>query len=74
MRANRSQTMNLTINGEVRDAGAVETLGDLITRLDIRREGTAIAVNDAVIPKSALVDYRLADGDAVEIITAVAGG
>jgi len=67
-------TMTLTINGERRDVGDARTVADLLERLGVRRNGTAVAINDRVIPSSTLSEHSLADGDAVEIIVAVAGG
>jgi sulfur carrier protein len=62
--------MRLTLNGVPLDADA-ETLHDLIGPLP---SGHAVAVNDEVVPRAQIARRPLADGDVVEVVTAVAGG
>ncbi|GAA3681618.1 sulfur carrier protein ThiS [Nocardioides ginsengisoli] len=66
--------MTITCNGEpVRtEARAVADL--LHERLGGRPDGVAVAVNGEVVPRSAWPDRLLADGDVVELVTAVQGG
>jgi sulfur carrier protein len=66
--------MKIFVNGEPRDAAPGTTLEALLTELAIRRDGTAVARNGDVVPRSALATTPLADGDTLEIIVAVAGG
>jgi thiazole synthase len=66
--------MTISVNGQARAAAEGTTLGDLIAELGIRREGIAVARNDDVVPRSTLDATPLRDGDAIEIIAAVAGG
>jgi sulfur carrier protein len=67
--------MTITFNGEALaiDAG---TVADLLTlRLDDPRpHGVAVAVNDEVVPRDDWPRRPLADGDVVEVVTAVQGG
>jgi sulfur carrier protein len=67
--------MTITFNGEALavDAG---TVADLLTlRLDDPRpHGVAVAVNDEVVPRADWPRLPLADGDVVEVVTAVQGG
>jgi sulfur carrier protein len=63
-----------TINGEERDLPEGATVADVLRQLGAPQSGIAVAVNDRVVAKRALADVSLADGDAVEIIRAVAGG
>jgi len=63
-----------TINGEERDITEGLTVDGLLDLLGLGREGIAIAVNEHVIGRAAYKQERLRDGDAVEIIKAVAGG
>lgn len=68
--------MKLQLNGEPK-AFDLDTLtvGDLLEQLDIaQRRGVAIAVNNAVVPKSQWDEHQLRDNDAVEIIRATQGG
>ncbi len=66
--------MRTTINGEQRELAEGTTLGGLLSELGVETTGIAVAVNDAVVRRAALQDHALRDGDAVEIIRAVAGG
>ncbi|WP_010525550.1 sulfur carrier protein ThiS [Nesterenkonia sp. F] len=44
------------------------------TPADGRRLGVAVAINSAVVPRSAWAGTELAHGEQVEIVTAVQGG
>ncbi len=68
--------MKLTINGKERELAAVGTLEELLRALGIppERTGTAVAYNDIVVPKGRWAETQVADGDRIEIITAVQGG
>jgi thiamine biosynthesis protein ThiS len=63
-----------TINGEQRELAEGTTLGVLLNELGVEMTGIAVAVNDAVVRRAALPEHTLREGDAVEIIRAVAGG
>lgn len=65
---------SLTLNGKTVRYPDVDTLGELVAQLGLRREGIAVAVNDDVIPRARIDAFPLHDGDTVEIIVAVAGG
>jgi len=63
------------LNGESRelaDASPASALRALGVAVD--RGGIAVAVNGAVVPRSEWTASRLADGDEVEVLTAVQGG
>ncbi len=68
--------MELTINGEKKDVGEVQTVGGLMTLLGFspRPGGVAVAVNGAVVPGSEWPEAPLNPGDTVEVIHAVQGG
>jgi sulfur carrier protein len=66
--------MTIKVNGQPREIAAGATLGDLVAELALRRDGIAIARNADVVPRGSIDTTALADGDAVEIIAAVAGG
>ena len=66
--------MTITVNGEARDLDDGATLGALLDVLDVRRDGTAVALNDDVVPRARHGEVVLHDGDRLEIIVAVAGG
>ena len=76
----------LTVNGAPHSAAAPLTVADLVAeRTGIRDTtgglapggaalGIAVAVNAGVVPRSAWTTAHLADGDAIEIVTATQGG
>ncbi|MBV8150663.1 MAG: sulfur carrier protein ThiS [Candidatus Eremiobacteraeota bacterium] len=67
--------MQARVNGEKREFEEGLTLAQLMERLGVPRErGFAVAVNDAVVPRAQQDEFRPRDGDAIEIIRAVAGG
>lgn len=66
--------MTVTVNG---DAWTVEdgaTVADVVARLGAPSRGVAVAVDGGVVTRAAWVSLVLADGAAVEVITAVQGG
>ncbi|MBM7518862.1 sulfur carrier protein ThiS [Nocardioides nitrophenolicus] len=68
-------TLTITCNGEpvAVDAATVADLLEL--RLGAARpHGIAVAVNEEVVPRGGWSSRRLADGDVVELVTAVQGG
>ena len=68
--------MRLTVNGEPREVAAPAVAADLLGHLLVDGElrGIAVAVNDVVVPRHRLGVHPLADGDRLEIVTAVQGG
>ena len=66
--------MTITVNGESREIADGATLGVLLESLGVRRDGTAVALNDGVVPRARHGETPLREGDRLEIIVAVAGG
>jgi sulfur carrier protein len=66
--------MKTIVNGDARDVRDGLTLGALLLELGISRAGVAVAVNETVLRGASVDGHRLQEGDAVEIIRAVAGG
>jgi len=66
--------MRLTVNGEYRTLPDRLNVAELLTELTSQTRGVAVAVNGAVVPRSAWSLTPLGDGDAVEVLTAVQGG
>jgi len=50
------------------------TIDDLLSRLGVRREFTAVALNREVTPKAEYASTMLAEGDKVEIVRPMGGG
>lgn len=66
--------MTITINGEQREIPSDVTVETLLERYEVPREGSAVALNDDVVPRPQYSATVLRDGDRIEIIVAVAGG
>lgn len=66
--------MTVQVNGEPSELPEATTVSELLERLQLPRDGVAVAVNAHVVPMTTHPDHRLADGDRVEIVRAVGGG
>nr|WP_205860960.1 sulfur carrier protein ThiS [Planosporangium flavigriseum] len=64
----------MIVNGELRTLSGPASVADLVRELTDRLTGVAVAVNGAVVPRSAWAATSLNKGDAIEILTAVQGG
>lgn len=69
-----SARVRISVNGEPREVAAGATLAALVGELSAAPSGIAAAVNEAVVPRGRWPETRLADGDRVEVLTAVQGG
>jgi len=70
----QSAIVRATVNGAPQDIPRGTTLGAFLTRLGIRRDGAAVAVNSSVVSRALLDATEVRPGDEIEIISAVAGG
>jgi len=66
--------MTVSVNGEPREVPAGLTLDRLVAGLSAAPTGVAAAVNETVVPRGQWPVTVLADGDRVEVLTAVQGG
>jgi sulfur carrier protein len=67
--------INLTVNDKPLALADGTTLSQLLDELGLSAsQGVAVAINDAVVPRSAWLTRRLADGDQVLVIQATQGG
>jgi len=66
--------MRLTVNGREHSAAPELSVEALVESLTAARRGVAVAVNGTVVPRSTWASVPLADGDAVEVLTAAQGG
>ena len=64
----------MSVNGAAWAADDGACVADVVIDLAGSMRGVAVAVNGVVVPRSAWSDTELADGDAVEVLTAVQGG
>lgn len=65
--------MRLKVNGEERQTKS-ETVLQLLKELDIIPERVAVEVNLKIIKRADFENYKLHDGDTVEIVYFVGGG
>lgn len=66
--------VSVSVNGERRSVAAGTTLDALVAGLTSAHSGMAAAVNEAVVPRGRWAATALAEGDRVEVLTAVQGG
>ncbi|MBV7668204.1 sulfur carrier protein ThiS [Streptomyces halstedii] len=66
--------VSVSVNGERRAVAAGTTLDALVAGLTSAHSGVAAAVNEAVVPRGRWAATALAEGDRVEVLTAVQGG
>ncbi|MCG7211131.1 MULTISPECIES: sulfur carrier protein ThiS [Streptomyces] len=66
--------MNISVNGERREIAPGTALDTLVKSLTAAPSGVAAAVNETVVPRTQWPVTGLAEGDRVEVLTAVQGG
>jgi sulfur carrier protein len=66
--------ITVRVNGGPRELTAGTALDAVVALLTPARSGVAAAVNETVVPRDRWAGTVLADGDRVEILTAVQGG
>jgi sulfur carrier protein len=69
-----STAITVHVNGEPRTLQAPFALDALVAALTRAPAGVAAALNETVVPRTRWQHTALADGDRVEILTAVQGG
>ena len=65
--------IGVTVNGDHHEFAEQLTVRELLTRLELPRQGVAVAVDGAVFPKSRW-DEQVGRGRQIEVLTAVQGG
>ncbi len=73
-RGRRHPAMKVIINGTAHDLAAATTLADAVRLLTTSASGVAAAVNGEVVRRASWATTPVADGDLIEVITAVQGG
>lgn len=66
--------MNVELNGAPHELTDGTNVRDLIESVTGSTRGSAVVVDDEVVPRSTWGDYVLRAGQRVELITAVQGG
>ncbi len=66
--------MTVVVNGEPHVAASPMSLADAVALLTAAPTGVAAAVNGEVVRRAEWTSTQLADGDEIEVLTAVQGG
>ncbi|MFI2639693.1 sulfur carrier protein ThiS [Streptomyces sp. NPDC018610] len=66
--------MNISVNGEPRRIAPGTALDAVVQALTAAPSGVAAALNETVVPRTRWSSTTLAEGDRVEVLTAVQGG
>ena len=66
--------MTVVVNGKPHVAVGPMSLADAVALLTAAPTGVAAAVNGEVVRRAAWTSTQLADGDEIEVVTAVQGG
>ena len=67
-------TLTVLVNGEHRRIAPGTALDALVRTLTASSSGVAAALNETVVPRARWTTTALAEGDRVEVLTAVQGG
>jgi sulfur carrier protein len=67
-------SVQVRLNGEPRELPDGTTVAEAVAGLTPAAAGVAAAVNGDVVPRGSWTVTLLADGDQVEVVTAVQGG
>ncbi|MEV7126402.1 sulfur carrier protein ThiS [Streptomyces sp. NPDC093260] len=66
--------MNISVNGVPRSVAPGTALDAVVRALTAAPSGVAAALNETVVPRAQWPATVLAEGDRVEVLTAVQGG
>ena len=64
----------VVVNGSATEVDTGDTVATLVRRLESDGRGVAVAINEAVVPRSAWSATALQPGDRVEVLHAAQGG
>lgn len=70
----KQESIQITINGEVRQIAALLTVNDLIHELKLAPQQVALELNLDILPKARWAETELRAGDKLEIVHFVGGG
>jgi len=66
--------MQVLVNGDGVELPAQATIADLIEHMALTGKRLAVEVNEDIVPRSQHRDFRLNDGDRIEMVHAIGGG
>lgn len=65
--------MKIVVNGESLETPHTK-LADLMSALNIKRQGCAVEINEEIVPRARIDDQEISEGDVIEIVRLVGGG
>ncbi|ATA19653.1 sulfur carrier protein ThiS [Gibbsiella quercinecans] len=66
--------MKITLNERPIALAQPLTVNALLEQLEYQQPGTALAINQTIIPRAEWADHLVADGDDILLFQAIAGG
>lgn len=66
--------MQVIVNGQAHEVAQDTTLSQLLSSMHIALDGTAVAVNDEIVPKSNFGNFKVNEAMRIDIFSLVAGG
>jgi sulfur carrier protein len=66
--------MEILLNGTSRELAPDATLTELLDSLELAGRRVAVELNGQIVPASEHAERKLAQGDCVELISAIGGG
>lgn len=66
--------MQVQVNGDGVELPAQATIADLIEHMALTGKRLAVEVNEDIVPRSQHPEFRLNDGDRIEVVHAIGGG
>ncbi|EIC31551.1 sulfur carrier protein ThiS [Methylomicrobium album] len=66
--------MKITVNGSARECAEQSTVATLISELELTGKKIAVELNQEILPYDQYGEYKLQDGDRLEIVHAIGGG
>lgn len=66
--------ITVILNSKPQSVSIDDDLSSFIQSLDIDTQGTALAVNNTIIPRSKWQGHLLNEGDCITLFQAIAGG
>lgn len=66
--------MKVTLNDQPLELERSISISDLLAQLDRQQPGSALAINQTIIPRNQWTTHYLQDGDDILLFQAIAGG
>lgn len=70
----KSDHINIVLNDQPLEVECTITVEKLLQQLNRHQPGTALAVNQVIIPRTDWEEYQLYEGDNILLFQAIAGG